>query len=138
MQRTLVLGVIGADPHIIGNRILAYALEHAGFHVVNLGAMVEADEFIKAAIETDARAILIGSLSGDAAVYVEDFRKKCIEFGLSDILLYLGGHVAMGIQEWSGVEEQFKRMGFDKVYPPGTLPGQVVDDLKRDLGTASG
>ena len=138
MQNTLILGVIGADPHIIGNRILAYSLEHAGFNVVNLGAMVEADEFIKAAIETDAQAILIGSLSGDAAVYVEDFRMRCVEFGLKDILLYLGGHVVMGIQEWLEVEEQFTRMGFDKVYPPGTLPIQVIEDLKKDLGAERG
>ena len=138
MQHTLILGVIGADPHIIGNRILAYALEHAGFNVVNLGAMVEADEFIQAAIETDAKAILIGSLSGDAAVYVEDFRMRCVEFGLKDMLLYLGGHVVMGIQEWPAVEEQFKRMGFDRVYPPGTLPAQVINDLKKDLGSDQG
>ena len=35
---TIVTGVIGADTHIVGNRILSMALEKAGFKVVALGA----------------------------------------------------------------------------------------------------
>ena len=40
MPRTIVTGVIGADTHIVGNRILSMALEKAGsgdpFYVVKL------------------------------------------------------------------------------------------------------
>jgi len=41
-KRTLVLALLVLTPTFIGNRILAYALEHAGFHVVNFRSMVEA------------------------------------------------------------------------------------------------
>ncbi|MFH1087954.1 MAG: methylaspartate mutase subunit S [Chloroflexota bacterium] len=134
MAETLVLGVVGADPHIIGNRILAYALEKAGFKVVNLGAMAEPEEFIKAAVETAARAILMGSLSGHGELYAKDFRKCCQEAGLDNILLYMGGHIHMGAQDWGEVEKRYKEMGFDRAYPPGVLPAQVIRDLKTDLG----
>jgi len=61
---SLVTGVIGSDTHIVGNRILSRALEQAGFQVVALGALTPAGEFVDAAIETNADAILPGSLHG--------------------------------------------------------------------------
>src|SRR5512146_613231 len=49
MSHTIVTGVIGADTHIVGNRILSMALEDAGYRVVALGALTPAADFIKAA-----------------------------------------------------------------------------------------
>ena len=31
-------------------------------------------------------------------------------------------------------EKRFKDMGFNRVYPPQTLPGVAITDLKHDLG----
>ena len=45
-QKTIVTGVIGSDTHIVGNRILAMALEKAGYKVVSLGALTPAGDFI--------------------------------------------------------------------------------------------
>src|SRR3546814_2688113 len=59
--KTLVTGVIGSDTHIVGNRILSMALEKAGYKVVALGALTPADEFVKAAIETNADGIMVRS-----------------------------------------------------------------------------
>ena len=44
-KKTIVTGVIGADVHAVGNKILTYALEQAGFNVVNLGVMVAQEEY---------------------------------------------------------------------------------------------
>ncbi len=49
---TLILGVIGADCHAVGNKIIDHVLTEQGFKIVNLGVMVSQDEFIDAAIET--------------------------------------------------------------------------------------
>jgi len=133
----VVLGVIGTDPHVAGNRLLAYALENAGFKVVNLGTMTPANEFIGAAVEADADAILVGSLSGDAEVYARGFRHQCEEAGLKNILLYIGGRLVMGAREWPEVESEFKKMGFNRAYPPAILPQQVIQDLEADLGKAA-
>lgn len=56
-KKVLVIGVIGADVHAVGNKILYHAFTEAGFEVVNLGVMVSQEEYIAAAIESDADAI---------------------------------------------------------------------------------
>jgi methylaspartate mutase sigma subunit len=49
--------VIGADVHAVGNKIPDLVIGQAGFKVVNLGVMVSQEEFINAAVESDAGAI---------------------------------------------------------------------------------
>jgi methylaspartate mutase sigma subunit len=130
---TVVTGVIGADTHIVGNRIIGFALEAAGFEVVSLGALTPAEEFIQAAVETAADAILVSSLYGQGELDARGFRDACIEAGLEDIVLYIGGNLVVGMQDWMEVERRFHAMGFDRVYPPGTRPSDFIPQLRSDL-----
>lgn len=130
---TLVTGVIGSDTHIVGNRILSMALEAAGYKVVTLGALTPAEDFIKAAIETDADAILVSSLYGQGELDCKGFRDLCIEAGLGDLLLYVGGNLVVGKQPWPDVERRFVAMGFDRAFPPGTRTDEVIASLDRDF-----
>lgn len=133
-RRTLVTGVIGSDTHIVGNRILSMALEKAGYTVVALGALTPADEFIKAAVETAADAIMVSSLYGQGELDCRDFRNLCIEAGLEDILLYVGGNLVVGKQPWAEVEQRYRDMGFDRAFPPGTRTDAVIAALEDDFG----
>lgn len=134
---TLVTGVIGNDVHITGIRIMEYALKKAGFNVVSLGAMTSQEDFINAAVETKADGILVSSLNGHAKIMAQGFRDKCIEAGLKDILLYIGGMLVVGEarfeMKWQDVEKMFKDFGFNRVYPPGVLPKPVIADIESDL-----
>ncbi len=132
-SKTVVLGVIGADVHAVGNRILEYALEEAGFKVANIGVMASQQEFIDAAMETGAEAILVSSLYGHGEMDCRGLKEKCVEMGLEDVFLYVGGNLVIGKQSWPEVREKFKNMGFDRVYPPGTTPEEAINDLRRDL-----
>jgi len=132
-QKTLVTGVIGSDTHIVGNRILTMALEKAGYRVVTLGALTPADEFIKAAVETAADAILVSSLYGQGELDCRDFRSLCVEAGLGDILLYVGGNLVVGKQPWEEVETRYRDMGFDRAFPPGTRTDAVLAALSDDF-----
>ena len=131
----VITGTIGADTHVIGARLLQYALEQQGFEVVCLGAFVSQEEFVSAAVETDADAIFVSSIYGLADLDCIGLRGKCIEAGLSDILLYLGGNITTEYraEEWPSVEKKFKEMGFDRVYPPGTMPSTAIGDLEEEL-----
>ena len=133
-QKTIVLGVLGVDAHVVGNKIMEYSLRQEGFNVVNLGIFVTQEEFIKAAIETNADAILVGSLCGHAELDCKGFREKCVEAGKGDIHLVGGGRLVVGRQVWQDVEARFLKMGFNRVYPPDTSPKGVMEDLKEDLG----
>src|SRR3546814_9054042 len=55
-QYRVVLGVIGADCHAVGNKILHAFLTENAINVMNLGVMVSQDEFVQAAIEHKAHA----------------------------------------------------------------------------------
>lgn len=108
-KKTLVIGVIGADVHAVGNKILYHAFTDAGFNVVNLGVMVSQEEFINAAIETNADAIVISSLYGQGELDCRGMREKCDEAGLENILLYVGGNIVIGKQPFDEVESVLKR-----------------------------
>jgi len=131
---TVVIGVIGSDVHAVGNRILEEAFKQAGLEVVNIGVLSTQKDFINAAVETDADAILVSSLYGHAEMDCEGFKQKCIEVGLEDVLLYIGGNLEVGKQDWQKTKEKFLAMGFDRVYPPDTLPKEAISDLRKDLG----
>jgi methylaspartate mutase sigma subunit len=131
--RKLVTGVIGADTHIVGNRILSMALEEAGFEVITLGALTPAEDFVKAAIETAADAIMVSSLYGQGELDCRGFRDMCIEAGLENILIYVGGNLVVGKQDWADVERRFLEMGFDRAFPPNTRTNDVVAKLNADF-----
>ncbi|OHE23615.1 MAG: methylaspartate mutase subunit S [Syntrophus sp. GWC2_56_31] len=130
---TLVMGVIGSDSHAIGNRILAYALNEAGYNVINLGSFVSQEEFINAAIESSVDVILVSSLCGHAEIDCQGFKNKLIEAGLQDTLLYIGGTLAVGETKWEDIEQRFKKIGFTRIAPPYTRPGEVIKWLHEDL-----
>jgi methylaspartate mutase sigma subunit len=132
-QKVIVTGVIGSDTHIVGNRILSLALEKAGYKVVSLGALTPSADFIKAAVETNADAIMVSSLYGQGELDCRGFRDLCIEAGLDNLLLYIGGNLVVGKQDWSEVEKRFQDMGFDRAAPPGTRIEAVTEWLARDF-----
>ena len=136
-QRTLVTGVIGADTHIVGNRILSMALEKVGYRVVTLGALTPAGDFVRAAIETAADAILVSSLYGQGEIDCRGFRDLCVEAGLEQVLLYVGGNLVVGKQPWPDVERRFLALGFDRVFPPGTRAADVTAVLAADFAARS-
>lgn len=105
MKKTIVIGVIGADCHAVGNKILDHAFTQAGFNVINIGVLSPQEDFINAAIETNAEAILVSSLYGHGEIDCRGLREKCDEAGLKDIIIYAGGNLVVGKQDFASVEE---------------------------------
>lgn len=137
VNKSVVIGTIGADAHMIGGWVLEKAFQKAGFRVAFLGAVVPQQDFINAAIETDADAILVSSMYGMGILDCEGLREKCIEAGLEDIILYAGGTVAAPIEiekNWPEVERRFTALGFDRVFPNTCTADEAVQALKADLG----
>lgn len=130
----LVLGVIGSDVHAVGNKILENILVEEGFKVTNIGVLSSQEDFINAAIETAADLIVISSLYGHGEIDCRGMREKCIEAGIDDIPLYVGGNLVVGKKDFNEVKKTFEEeMGFSRAYPPGTSPQQLIDDIKKDF-----
>ena len=132
-EMVIVMGVIGADCHAVGNKILERFFRDSGFKVVNLGVMVSQDEYIDAAIETGASAILVSSLYGHGEIDCQGFRDRCIERGLEDIILYVGGNLVVGKTPPEEVREKFRNMGFDRVWMPDDDLEVEAETLRRDI-----
>lgn len=133
---TIVTGVIGDDIHVVGLRILEYALRNAGFRVVSLGPLAAQREFIDAAVETAADALFVSSLNGHGETSLTGFRDACVEAGIGDIIIYAGGQLTIRQPEWSEVWHRFvDELGLTRVFPPETDPDVAIAALRGDLGT---
>lgn len=133
-MKTVVIGVIGADVHAVGNKIIDHVLSNEGYNVVNVGVLSTQEDFINAAIETDAEAILVSSLYGHGELDCRYMKEKCEEAGIGHVKLYVGGNIVVGKQNFNEVQARFKQMGFDRVYGPGQKIEDALNDLKEDLG----
>lgn len=138
MDKTnVVIGTIGADSHMIGAWVLTRALSDAGFGVTFLGAVVPQQEFVDAAKETGARAILVSSMYGMGLIDCEGLRDRCVEAGLKDIVLYAGGTVAAPLElenNWGEIERRFEAIGFNRVFRNTVTTSEVIRILRADLG----
>jgi methylaspartate mutase sigma subunit len=133
-RNTIIIGVL-QDIHNFGVRVLTYALRKSGFDAIDIGTLLTQEDFIKAAIETNAKAILVSSSYGHALIDCEGMRQKCCEAGVGEILLYIGGNlvVTKQSQDWKHIKKAFEQAGFNRVYPQDIAPSKVIEDLKHDL-----
>ncbi len=129
----IVIGVIGDDIHVVGNRIIQLALEESGFQVFNLRTRNSPEHFCQAALEVNANAILVSSLNGEGEYWCADFRHRLDEMGLNHVLLYVGGNVVVGKRDEAEVVALFKSYGFDRVYHQKPDIAGAIADLLKDL-----
>jgi methylaspartate mutase sigma subunit len=132
-----VIGVIGDDIHVVGNRIMQLALEESGFRVFNLRTRNRPEQFCQAALETNAHAVLVSSLNGEGEHWCADFRRQFDDVGLRKILLYVGGNVVVGNRPASEVQDLFRRYGFDRVYHQQPDISVAIAHLREDLNHGS-
>lgn len=138
MQKpTIVIGVIGADCHAVGNKVLDRVFTMHNFNVINLGVMVSQDEYIDAAIETGAQAIVVSSIYGHGDIDCMGMRERCIERGIGEIPMYVGGNLVIGKHDFSEIETKFKAMGFNRVFAPDTDLELVCSLMKSDIEQSS-
>lgn len=129
----IVFGVIGDDIHVVANRILAISLAEAGFRAFNLGTHNTAEDFVAAALETEADAVLVSSVNGEGEYWCADFRQRFVDVGRGDILLYVGGNLVVGDGRQDEVVALFRSFGFDRVFYRAADFGEVLRLLAEDI-----
>ena len=58
----IVIGTVKGDLHDIGKNLVAMMMEGAGFKVVDLGADIDTEKFVKAAVEHSASVVALSAL----------------------------------------------------------------------------
>lgn len=133
-QPVVVLGVIGHDIHVVANHILAMGLAASGFHAVNIGANTDVEDFVDAARETGAAAVLVSSINGEGEQACADFGARFTDAGLTDVIRYVGGNLVIGHRPSAEVERIFTGYGFHRVFHQPAELTSVFTTLRHDLG----
>ena len=58
----IVIGTVKGDLHDIGKNLVAMMMEGAGFDVVDLGVDIDAEKFVKAAVDHNANVVALSAL----------------------------------------------------------------------------
>ena len=87
----IVLGKIGLDGHDVGIRLIARRLTDAGAEVIYIGKRNTPEHFVAAAVQDDADAIGVGSLTGGLAELTLELAEKLSAQDMDDVRLVAGG-----------------------------------------------
>ncbi len=129
----LIIGVIGNDIHVVANRVLARGLRQAKYDVCNLGVSALPHDFIAAAVEHEADAVIISSINGEGETWVHELRQSFNNLGRHSILLYIGGNLAIGDHPREEVESSYLKLGFDRAYHRPSSLDILLEHLALDL-----
>ncbi len=132
-EHRLVIGVIGNDIHVVANKVLERGLRNAGYDVCNIGVNTFPEDFIDAAVEHDADAVIVSTINGEGEDWVHSLREELTTRGLKDAFLYIGGNLAIGDQPRERVEAKFCDMGFSRAYHRPESMDIFLTDIAQDL-----
>ncbi|MBW2000556.1 MAG: cobalamin B12-binding domain-containing protein [Deltaproteobacteria bacterium] len=124
----VLIAKAGLDGHDRGAKIVARALKDAGMEVVYTGIRQTPEQVVNAAIQEGVDVLGMSFLSGDHMVQVPRVMKCLREKGVNDLLVVVGGiilrrHIPALLE-----------MGVDKVFLPGTPPGEIVSYIREKAG----
>lgn len=88
---TVVLGTVYQDVHSIGKDLAKTLLENYGYRVIDLGVMVQLQDYLDAAKEHKADAIGMSALLVQTSNHMITVSKMMADQGLSDIPILIGG-----------------------------------------------
>lgn len=124
----IVIGKLGLDGHDVGVRLIAKRARDAGAEVVYLGKRNTPEDFVAAAMQDDAEAIGVGSLTGGLADLTLELADQLEAKGMDDVRVVAGGIVEPA--ERARLQER----GIS-VFGPGDSVDAVVAELLGQQAT---
>lgn len=137
-KSTLVIGVIGADCHAVGNKVLDRVFTAHDFHVINLGVMVSQMNILMPRLKQAPMPSWCPLSTVMATLTVSGYVSAASNRGLGDILLYVGGNLVVGKHDFGDVEVKFKEMGFNRVFAPSHDTEDVCALITNDIRQHNG
>jgi len=120
---TVVIGTAKGDLHDIGKNLVAMMMEGAGFSVVDLGVDIDAEKFVKAAVEHKADVVALSALLTTTMPAMEATIAAIKKAGIAAKIIIGGAPVTEAFADQIGAD------GYS-----GDAPGAV--ELARKLFTA--
>jgi len=115
----------GLDGHDRGAKVVAQALRDAGMEIIYTGLRQTPEMIAEAALQEDVDAVGMSILSGAHMVLVPRVIELLHANGQENVHVFVGGIIP------PADIPKLLEMGVKAVYGPGTVTGQVVEDLTR-------
>ena len=128
----VVVAKAGLDGHDRGAKVVARALRDAGMEVIYTGVHQTPEQVVETALQEDADAVGISLLSGAHNYIFPRVSELMKQKGMDDVLLFGGGI----IPEADVVE--LKKVGVERVFPPGASLDEIVRYLTEAVGRRRG
>jgi methylmalonyl-CoA mutase C-terminal domain/subunit len=123
----VVVAKPGLDGHDRGAKIIANALRDAGMEVIYLGLRQTPESIVGAAIQEDADAIGLSSLSGAHMTLFPKVLDLLREKGATDVLVTGGGVIP------ERDREELTALGMGKIFGPGTPTREIADYIREEV-----
>lgn len=124
----IVIAKLGLDGHDRGAKIIARALRDAGMEVIYTGLRQTPENIVEIAIQEDADAIGLSSLSGAHNHLFPKVTKLLQERQAEDIMVFGGGVIP------EKDIPALKDAGIAAIFTPGTTTTEVIDFIKENVG----
>jgi methanogenic corrinoid protein MtbC1 len=101
---TVIIGTVKGDLHDIGKNLVAMMMEGAGFNVVDLGVDVDANKFVAAAKENNAKVVALSALLTTTMPAMEATVNAIKEAGLATKTIIGGAPVTQAYADQIGAD----------------------------------
>jgi methylmalonyl-CoA mutase C-terminal domain/subunit len=123
----IVMAKPGLDGHDRGVKVVSRALRDAGFEVIYTGLHQTPEQIVEAAIQEDADAVGLSSLSGAHMSLIPKIVEGLRARGAGTTLVMAGGIIPREDIE------ALKSAGVAEVFTPGTTTTQIIEWLRGAL-----
>lgn len=123
----VVIAKAGLDGHDRGAKVVAACLRDAGMEVIYTGLRQTPEMIVQAALQEDADAIGLSSLSGAHMTLFEKIQILLNEQNADNILLFGGGVIPE--KDMAALSNK----GIGKLFGPGTNTNDIADYLNTEV-----
>jgi 5-methyltetrahydrofolate--homocysteine methyltransferase len=101
---TVVIGTVKGDLHDIGKNLVALMMEGAGLDVVDLGVDIDAEKFVKAAVEHNAGVVALSALLTTTMPTMQNIVAAIKEAGIAVKTIIGGAPVTQSFADQIGAD----------------------------------
>jgi methylmalonyl-CoA mutase C-terminal domain/subunit len=123
----IVIAKPGLDGHDRGAKVVARALRDAGFEVIYTGLHQTPEQIVEAAIQEDADAVGMSSLSGAHMALFPKVVEGLKSQGADNVVVFGGGIIPQDDID------ALRALGMSAIFTPGTTTQQIVEWLRGAL-----
>ena len=123
----VLIAKAGLDGHERGALVVAMGLRDAGMEVVYTGIRNTPEQIVAAAVQEDADAIGLSSLSGGHMAQFSRVMELLKKEKVKGVLVFAGGIIP------DDDVKKLKRLGIKEVFGPGSSIASIVEFLRKNV-----